>query len=658
MRRMTVEDLWAIDRVGAPVALPGGTIVVPVTRWDMERNEGTTRLWLQPPEGDARALTTTDASSTEPAPSPDGRRLAFVRRRGKEKGQIHVLSLDGGEAERVTDLPLGALDPKWLPDGRRLAFLAPVLVDAPTLEGTRALLAAREKDPPPARTTEGRFYRYWDRWLAGGEVHHLFVLDLASGSVVDLLPGSTRHFDGMSAAGTWDVSPDGSEIAFSALGTEPPHDELWDDVFVVPTAGGEVRCLTHDHAADDVRPRYTPDGRWILHGTAKVKHHHGERIRLARIDRSSGAREVLTESWDRSAGDWEPSPDGRRIAFVAEDRGRTHLFVLDEGASTPRRVAEGGTISHPVWLGEDRIAFTRDDLRSPPEVFTVGHDGGDFRRSTRFNDERLAAIDRGEVREVEVTGAGGAKIQTLVVLPPDFDAAKKWPLLVVVHGGPHGIFGDQWHFRWNAQTFAAAGRVVAFPNFHGSSSFGQSFTDAIQGAHGDKPFTDVMAATDALVATGFVDEKRMAAIGGSYGGYLVSWIAGHTDRFACLVNHAGVYDTLAQYASDVTHGRERAYGGEPWTDLAAIDRWNPARFAAGFVTPMLVTHGEQDFRVPVTQAYECYGVLQAKGVPSRLVIYPTENHWILKPKSSRHWYGEVLGWLDRWLNQSTDGVRR
>jgi dipeptidyl aminopeptidase/acylaminoacyl peptidase len=644
-----VDDLWALGRVGAPMVLPTRALVYPVTTYDMQKNEGATRLWLQPEGGEARPLTASDATSTDPAVSPDGRRLAFARRRGSEKSQIHVQWLDGGEAERVTDLPLGAQNPRWLPDGKRIAFLAPLFAEAPTPAGTRALGESRDKDPVKARATEDRFYRYWDRWLTGGEFHHLFVLDVETGALVDLVPGLRRHFDLMSPAGTWDVSPDGREIAFSANATGRPYAALWDDVFVVPTDGGDARSLTREHEADDIRPRYSPDGRSILCGTMEVRHHHGERVRLARIDRKTGAREVLTEGWDRSCSEWTYSPDGKRIAFVAEDRGRTHLFVLDEGKAEPRRIAEGGTIAHPVFVGDDRIAFTRDDLRTPPEVFTVGASGSELRRSSRVNDARLAGLPAGEVREIQAKGAGGAPLQVLVVTPPGFDESKKWPLLVVVHGGPHGIFGDQFHFRWNAQVFADAGYVVAFPNFHGSTSFGQSFTDSIQGAHGDKPFTDVMAATDALVATGFVDPARTAAIGGSYGGYLVTWIAGHTDRFRCLVNHAGVYDTLAQYASDVTHGRERAYGGEPWTDLAAIDRWNPARFASGFTTPMLVTHGEQDFRVPVNQAMEVYGVLTAKGVPARLVIYPDENHWILKAQNSRHWYGEVLGWLRRWL---------
>ncbi len=652
-RPLTVADLWSFGRVGAPISIPGGGLVVPVTTYDLEANEGRTRLWLHLEGQEPRVLTTDAASSSEPAPSPDGDRLAFVRRRGKDKPQLHVMHLDGGEAQCVTDLPLGVVNARWLPDGKRLVVLAPVLADAPAPADTKERLAAREKEPAAPRVTEDRFYRYWDRWLTGGEAYRFFVLDLETGALRDLTPGSTRWFESLSIGETWDVSPEGTHVAFSANVTEPPFDVLRDAVFEVPVAGGPVQCLTADEPADAVRPRYSPDGRCLIWGAQKVPHHYADRFRVVRMDRKTGERAWLTESWDRSPSEWAISPDGRRVALAAEDRGRVHVFALDLAASgDPVRIAAGGTCAHPAWTAQDRIAFTRNDLRAPPEVWTTsadGKDGTDLRQVTHVNDVRLQDIEMGEVRELEVEGAQGRPVQAFVLLPPGFDPARKWPLVHLVHGGPHGVFGDQFHFRWNAQLFAAPGYVVLMTNFHGSTSFGQAFVDSIHGAHGDKPFADVMAATDRVVAEGYVDEARMAAAGGSYGGYLVSWIAGHTKRFACLVNHAGVFDTLAEYASDVTHGRDRSYGGEPWAGLDAIDRWNPARFADGFQTPMLVLHGEQDFRVPVNQAMECYGIYRAKGIPARLVIYPDENHWILKPKNAAHWWGEVHGWLRRWI---------
>ncbi|MDR9451715.1 MAG: S9 family peptidase, partial [Acidimicrobiia bacterium] len=259
-------------------------------------------------------------------------------------------------------------------------------------------------------------------------------------------------------------------------------------------------------------------------------------------------------------------------------------------------------------------------------------------------------IHLGDVEEVEFAGADGHPIQAFVVYPPEFDAATTWPLVHKIHGGPHGIFGDFFHFRWNAHAFAAPGYVVAMVNFHGSTSWGQDFAASIHGEWGDKPARDILAATDQLIDRGFIDPGRMAITGGSYGGYLTAWLSTQTDRFACAVAHAAVTNLGGMYASDFTQGRPRAYGAEYWADRERVERWSPSAHAAGYTTPTLVIHGEKDYRVPVTQGLELYGVLKAKGVDARLVYYPDENHWILKPRNSIHWYGEVLGWLDRYLS--------
>jgi dipeptidyl aminopeptidase/acylaminoacyl peptidase len=649
-RPMTADDLWAIPRVGAPVPSPDGArFAVPVTSYDMEQNRGRSRIWLVPVAGgEPVALTSPDHSSVEPAFSPDGKRLAFVRKGEDGKGQIHVMPLDGGEPQKITDLPLGAFDPRWLPDGSAIVFAAHVLRDHFTIEATRAELERRAKDPVKAHVTEERVYRFWDVWLTTGEVPHLFAVSPDGSNLRDLTPASIAWFDWMEPSGQYDVSPNGTELAFAGTIYDQDRSLLRSALFVAPVAGGELRCLTERHPAGDLRPRFTLDGRSIVFGMTHDPYFYADRVRLMRYDRASGGIEPVLDQWDLSPTAWEPTPEGG-LVFLAEDAGRIHAFALDPGSPEPRELARGGTITCARRTAAGDLLFNVQTLVSPPEIHACPVAGGPARPLTRFTEAAMAPIELGEVREMHFEGAQGESVQMFVVLPPGHRAGTPSPGVQVVHGGPHGISGDAFHFRWNAALFAARGYVVGLVNFQGSTSWGQDFAKRIQGGWGDLPFTDVMRGTDLLVASGLVDENRMAAAGGSYGGYLVAWIAGHTDRFRCLVNHAGVYDLLSQYASDVTQGRAQSMGGEPWDGLERIDRWSPARFAAGFQTPMLVIHGERDYRVPVGQGLECYGMLKAKGVPSRLVYFPDENHWVLKPRNSQLWYREVLGWLERWL---------
>jgi dipeptidyl aminopeptidase/acylaminoacyl peptidase len=313
-------------------------------------------------------------------------------------------------------------------------------------------------------------------------------------------------------------------------------------------------------------------------------------------------------------------------------------------------------VTGPQRLSDGRIVFTHQSLSAPAEVYLIEPSGENRRRLTRFTEAAMKDVALGEVRELTFPGSRGETVQAFVILPPAPPEGKAGPrpLVQVVHGGPHGVSGDAFGFRWNPHVFVAPGYVAMMVNFQGSTGWGQDFAQRIQGAWGERPFEDVMKGTDVLLATGLVDEKRMALMGGSYGGYMAAWVAAHTDRFRCIVNHAGVYDTLSHWSCDVTQGRHKAFGGLPWDGLEAIDRWNPARFTKGMVSPMLIIHGEKDYRVPVTQALQCYNVLKAKGVPARLVYYPDEGHWILKPKNSLLWNREVSVWLARWLDVKLD----
>jgi dipeptidyl aminopeptidase/acylaminoacyl peptidase len=649
-RPMTAEDLWQLPRVGVPQPAPdGGFAIVPVTTWDIEKNESRTRLWRLDLAGGPEpvALTAPELSAGEPRVSPDGRQLAFTRKDAAGKAQLMLMPLGGGEARRLTDLPLGVFDPHWLPDGSGLVVASMLVRGHLTPEATAAELKRRADDPVKAHVTEERFYRFWDTWLTTGEVPHLFVHELASGRTRDLTPESTTWFDGMDPSGQYDVSPDGRELVYAGISFDEARSLIVTRLYTVALAGGPTTCLAADHPADDSRPRYTPDGRAIVYGMTHDPEFYADRVRLMRFDRATRAHAEWLGAWDLTPVGWEFAPDGT-LVFAAEQAGRTRLFTY-RGEGEPRAITGDGHAGGLAVTRTGRVLFTHQDLSTPAEARACALDGSNAVPLTRFTAEGAARFATGEVRELTYEGARGETVQMFVVLPPGFDAGTKYPLVHVVHGGPHGISADQFHPRWNAQLFAAPGYVVALVNFQGSTSWGQDFAQRIQGEWAARPYEDVMRATDVLVGMGLVDPARMAVAGGSYGGYMMTWIAGHTDRFKCIVNHAGVSDLMGQYASDVTQGRGRATGGEAWDGLEKQDRWSPIRFASGMNTPMLVIHGEKDYRVPVGQGLLVYGMLKAKGVPARLVYFPDENHWVLKPRNSVLWYREVHAWLQRWL---------
>jgi dipeptidyl aminopeptidase/acylaminoacyl peptidase len=658
-KRFGVDDMWAVSRVGTPALSPDGRrVAYTVATYEMEENRSNADIYVLDLAGGApRRLTTNQASDTSPAFSPDGRRLAFLSKRdGDAATELYVIPVDGGEAERLTEMPTSIANPKWFPDGKRIAFLARVVAGAESPEETKKALERREKAKVKAHATENRLYRYWDHWLTDEEFTHLFVLDLATRKITDLTPGSRRLL-GLDEGGAYDIAPDGRSLVFAANSSPEPYRTLNWDLYLVPAAGGDAKNLTSSREGADNNPVFSPDGRTIAFGAHLKAGGWPDYTRLALLDVASGRVTLLTDGWENSVGGWTFTKDGQELVFTAESRARTNLYALPVAPGTPREIWRGGSASGPAVTPGGDVVFLRHDLNHPPELAAVNRGGGAARPLTSVNDALVATWDLGAVTDLTFKGAGGDDVQMFVVTPPGFDARKKHPLVQLVHGGPVGTFGDAFSFRWNPHAFAAPGYVVAMVNFHGSSSFGQKWVESILGAHPDKPFEDVMKATDFLVARGGVDESRMAAAGGSYGGFLVNWIAGHTDRFKCLVSHAGVYDLMAQFASDGTYGREHSYGGTPFRNRDNVEKWSPNRYAESFRTPVLILHGERDYRVPIGQGLEFYGTLAAKGVPARLVVYPDENHWVLKGQNSKHWYGEVHAWLARWLKADSGEPR-
>ncbi len=649
----TAEKMWQMERVGSPDISPDGTkAVFTVTQYDIEENTSSTDIFLLNLDNGEKRQITFSGTESSPIWSPDGEKIAFVSRRHEGPGQIYVMSMKGGEAEKITNLPVGVFSIKWFPCNQKIAFGANILPEYNgDFEKLEKLIEEQRNSKVTAKVTENTMFRFWDRWLTDGYYPRLFKVELSNKSVTDLMPETVNYF-GMMGGVSYDISPDGKEIAVSMNNTEPPYDRLEYDLFLLKTDGsGVMENITEENPASDSGPVYSPDGEYILYGKQSIYHFYADRVELVKYNRKNKSFKNITSDIDLSCSNWVWSNDGNTIFFNAQHNAQVAIFSIPaNGGKHTKLHGEGtnGQVNLAGRRGRD-LVFIHHNLDMPTELFKMDTRGRNLKQITHFNDSRVSRLNFGNAESVVYKGADGADVQMYIVYPPDFDPDKKYPLVLMIHGGPHGIFGNQWHYRWNAHLFAAPGYVVAMPNFHGSTSFGQDFAISIHGEHANKPFKDIMKGTDFMIEKGFIDESRMAATGGSYGGYMVSWIAGHTDRYAALVNHAGVYDLHLQFASDYAGNRGYQYGGTPWEDYDVLNSQNPSQFAHNFKTPMMVIHGELDYRVPVAHGFLVYGIYKSMGLDARLVYYPDENHWILSPQNSIYWYEELHNWLERYL---------
>jgi dipeptidyl aminopeptidase/acylaminoacyl peptidase len=659
---LTVEALWQIRRIGPPTLSPGGTLAcAAVTRYDMEKNEGSTSLWLFPTGRDAgaarvgraRKLTAGDKDG-DPQWSPDGRLIAFTaKRKDDDEAQLYVIAADGGEARRLTTLATGCVAPKWFRDGKRIAFISWVWPDL----ATDALQAKRRKERKDAKVkahiTERHEFRFWDHWLTDGREPHIFVCDVATGRCHDALAGtglalppwdpSAEHFD---------IAPDGRQLALTADLAAEPQMINQTDIVTVDLGSRRKRVLTARTNTSDAQPRYSPDGRFIVFHSYETKRAFNDQGHLTLFARRGGALRRLAPKLDRATMHVAWTPDSRALLCVVESRGRQGIarLALADGGTRPALIAAGGAVGNFAQSRDGSvIAFDRATAMHPPALFVTGADGHGERPIETLNRALLARHALGASREVTIKGHGGDPLQMWIVYPPGFDPKRKWPLLHSIHGGPHAAHLDGWHFRWNAQVFAARGYVVAGVNYHGSSGFGQKWLETITGRYGEKEFADVEAGTDWLLRQGYIDRGRLVATGGSYGGYMVAYMNGHTDRYRTYVCHAGCYDWVSMMATDGYHFFADELGAFHWDNPTRVMRQSPHHYVKRSKTPTLVIHGEQDFRVPATQALQYYDTLKAKKVPARLVWFPDENHWILKPQNSRLWYREFFGWIARYV---------
>jgi dipeptidyl aminopeptidase/acylaminoacyl peptidase len=652
--RMSIDDLWALQRIGVPTLSPDGQrACVAVTRYDMEENKGRTRLHLLSIGGDRARVLTRGENDTDPQWSPDGEWIAFAGKRGDdEEAQVYLISPDGGEAKRLTSIATGAGMLRWFPDGKRMAFISWVW---PDLKGEKAQ-AARYKEHKEAKVkahvSERMSYRYWDHWMTDGREPHVLCVDVATGRTRDLLHGTglclpiqdpaVEHFD---------LSPDGRELALTIDVADEPKWGNDFDIAVVNVGDRKPKWtnLTAGSKRSNSDPRYSPDGKSIAWLSADLRRSLDDQARLVVHDRSSGTRRTLLPRWDRRPAHIAWSPDSQALYFLAEDQARQPLWRIGLGERTAKKIAGEGTVQGFAQSADgSRIAFLRSTLATPPAVFACKPDGGEAVRIESLNDKLLGKLRLGAAKEFEIKGWGGESMHMWVVYPPEFDAKKKWPLLHLIHGGPHSAWPDFFHFRWNAHLFAAQGYVTVCANYHGSTGWGQAYIDSITGRFGQKEFADVEAATDFLLAQGYIDGERLFASGGSYGGYMVAYMNGHTTRYRAYVCHAGCYDWMSMMATDVFAYFDRELGAHHWNDEARVMKQSPHHYAGKFKTPTLVIHGELDYRVPATQGLQYFATLKTLEVPARLLHFPDENHWILKPQNARLWAREFLGWLQRW----------
>ena len=653
---MTFDDMIKMHRVAEPQISPDGKwVAYTLATPDMDANRNVTNIWMVSTSGGGPTQLTQSGHDSSPVWSPDGKTIAFLSSRSGE-AQVHLLSLGGGEAQRLTKLSTGADLVKWSPDGKTLAFTSSVYPDCKDDDCNKKRAEENEKNKVKAHVAEHLLYRHWTHWNEGKR-SHLFVIP-ADGRAAprDLTPGADYDVPPDQRGGPGDInfSPDSREICFTAVTDQMEAISTNGDLFTVPVAGGEIKRITTQPGFDG-EPAYSPDGKYIAYRAQLTPGYESDRWRVMLYARQTGKIENLTEGFDRSAEELVWSADGGSLHFTAENETQKPLYEMAArpGAEPRKILADTYNTSFSLSGTGKTMAFERTTLTMPAEVFTASSDGSGVRQLTHHNDAILATLEMNPQESFWFAGAEDTRVQAMLIRPPKFDANKKYPLLVLLHGGPQTMWSNAWGYRWNAQVFSAPGYVTLMINRRGSTGYGQKFTDEITNDWGGKAYVDVMNGVDyALKKYPYIDGARLAAAGGSYGGYMANWIATHNDRFKAIISHAGVYDKVAMYATDELWFVEHEMQGTPWSNPESYHQWAPVTYVGElgkFKTPTLVICGERDYRVPYTQSLEFFNALQRQGVPSKLVVFPDEGHWILKPQNAQFWYKTFFDWLVLYL---------
>ncbi|MBN1466174.1 S9 family peptidase [candidate division KSB1 bacterium] len=656
-RAMTVDDLWAMRRINEIALSPDGSqIAFGLTQYDMEANSGHTDIWLVSSQGgEPRQLTFHCKSSTSPQWKPDGQSIAFLSARNGSV-QIYALPLDGGEARQLTRFPVDVDDYLWSADGSKIAFSARVHADATSLQQSAEMDKQAEESKIKARIIDDLLFRSWNRWTDGKRTH-IFVCDANGENVLDLTPG---NFDAppldLGGRQNYVFSPDGAQLAFVSNRSEMPAANTNNDIYLVPVTGGMSTNLTGDNKAVDNQPLYSPNGEYIAYRAMARPGFEADQYEIILYHRRTGEKRALTAALDLSPDQVIWSHDSKSLYFNALEQGRQTVHRIDiKSGKIAALIRENMNSDLELSADGKRLFFKKQSNIMPHEIFVHDVQKDKSTRLTFVNAKLLNELEINSTEEFRYPLSDGGQCHGLMVKPPFFSAAKKYPLIFLIHGGPQGMWGDEFHYRWNTSMFAAPGYVVVAINPRGSKGYGQAWCDAVSKDWGGAPFDDLMAGLDYVLENfAYIDGSKMVAAGASYGGFMVNWIATQTDRFAALISHAGVFDQRSMYgATDELWFPEWEFGGTPYENPELYAKWSPSFYAANFIkikTPMLVIHGQGDYRVPVTQALQTFTALQRYEVPSRLIYFPDETHFVTKPQNARLWWTEVFAWVEKWIN--------
>ena len=672
-RPFTFEDMMALKRVGEPVPSPDGKwVLFAVQDVDLEANKKVSHLWIVPAEGGtARRLNRSDNDEDRPRFSSDGKQIIFTSK-ATDPSQIWMCGFDStngalaGEAHQVTSISSGADGGLWSPDGNNIVFLSDVYPECKDDACNRERDEELKKSKVKAKIFTHLLYRHWNAFTEFKR-SHLFVIPADAQAQAkptearDLTPGDHDvppfHLGGQDM---YSISPNSQEVAYTSNIDEVGATSTNNEIFVVPMAGGTPKKISTSPGSDST-PVYSPDGNFIAWCSMARAGYEADRAVLTLYERKSGELRAVTAGFDRSIGDLAWAPDSSALFFTAEDHGASPIWFVPVEGGEPRELVrtEAGDL---VFGPRNQLYFTQVSIKSPGEIARL--DASDARRGdvkpsvtsvTYMNEALLSQIEMSPLESFTFKGAENTDVQGFMVKPPGFDAKKKYPLKFLIHGGPQGAWGDSWSYRWNPELFAANGYVVVMINPRGSTGYGQKFTDGVNGDWGGKPYVDLMKGLDYVEKTfPFVDKSREAALGASYGGYMANWILGHTTRFRCIVSHDGIFNAEAAYGeTEELWFSEWEFKGPPWNNRDLYRKWSPHEYARNFKTPTLVVHGQLDYRLDVSQGFDLFTTLQRLQVPSKMLYFPDEGHWVLKPQNSRLWYKTVNEWVDQWTAPQT-----